>query len=283
MVIDPLSDASQSSRMYATSASLTSSRHRGQNTPSTSTADASGAPLTRQSESPLNHSSLRGAQYPSASAYTVVATTNSLLGQWQDELKKFAPRLKVLVYHSSGDKNKIDKMTCGDLRDVDVILAEVGAIEDHVFLMKHEADESQKRRREQNKARSARAKAQGRGGSTRGDEPPPRPGQQQQQAASAAPRRLGRAARILEKRGKDDAAGGGEDDGIAALGRGNASSKLEVNGKKADGHRSKEENEKAARDSERDARSDNPGEALRQLNARNARDDEGSIPDAEDG
>lgn len=154
--------------------------------------------------------------------------------------KRILPTLGDYITSHGGEVN---------LSHVDVILAEVGAIEDHVFLMKHEADESQKRRREQNKARSARARAQGRGGSTRGDEPPPRPGQQQQQqqqAASAAPRRLGRAARILEKRGKDDAAGGGEDDGIAALGRGNASSKLEVNGKKADGHRSKEENEKAA-------------------------------------
>ena len=31
---------------------------------------------------------------------TVVVTTNSLLGQWQDELKKFAPGLKVGTFHA---------------------------------------------------------------------------------------------------------------------------------------------------------------------------------------
>ena len=156
--------------------------------------------------------------------------------------KRILPTLGDYITNHGGEVN---------LSHVDVILAEVGAIEDHVFLMKHEADEAQKRRREQNKARAARAKAQGRGGNTRGDEPPPPPGRrQQQQPASAGPRRLGRAARILEKRGKDaSSAGGGGGDGVAALGRGRTSSKLEMDepvSDKKDGHRSKEENEKAA-------------------------------------
>lgn len=155
--------------------------------------------------------------------------------------KRILPTLGDYITNHGGEVN---------LSHVDVILAEVGAIEDHVFLMKHEADEAQKRRREQNKARAARAKAQGRGGNTRGDEPPPPPGQhqQQQQPASAGPRRLGRAARILEKRGKDASSAGGGD-GVAALGRGRTSSKLEMDepvSDKKDGHRSKEENEKAA-------------------------------------
>ena len=152
--------------------------------------------------------------------------------------KRILPTLGDYITNHGGEVN---------LSHVDVILAEVGAIEDHVFLMKHEADEAQKRRREQNKARAARAKAQGRGGNTRGDEPPPPPGRQQQQPASAGPRRLGRAARTLEKRGKDASSAGG--DGVAALGRGRTSSKLEMDepaSDKKDGHRSREENEKAA-------------------------------------
>jgi len=155
--------------------------------------------------------------------------------------KRILPTLGDYITSHGGNVN---------LSHVDVILAEVGAIEDHVFLMKHEADESQKRRREQNKARAARNRAQGRGGGGRGDEAPPPPGRRQPQpGASAGPRRLGRAAKILEKRGGGDgdgAIGGGvDDDGVAALGRGRTSSKLEMDGKK-DGHRSKEENEKAA-------------------------------------
>lgn len=39
---------------------------------------------------------------------TVIIVPPSLLGQWRDELKKFAPQLKVLVYHNSGDRHAID-------------------------------------------------------------------------------------------------------------------------------------------------------------------------------
>ena len=44
-----------------------------------------------------------------------------------------------------------------NLSHVDVILAEVGSIEDYVFTMKHENEEREKQRREQFKARKKNA------------------------------------------------------------------------------------------------------------------------------
>jgi hypothetical protein len=40
---------------------------------------------------------------------TVIIVPPSLLGQWRDELTKFAPQLKVLVYHNSGDRRAIEE------------------------------------------------------------------------------------------------------------------------------------------------------------------------------
>lgn len=54
---------------------------------------------------------------------TVVLTTNSLLGQWQDELRKFAPGLRVKWYYGT---NKDKDSVIAELRDVDVVLTTHG-------------------------------------------------------------------------------------------------------------------------------------------------------------
>jgi len=77
-----------------------------------------------------------------------------------------------------------------NLSHVDVILAEVGSIEDYVFTMKHENEEREKQRREQFKARKKNAN-----GRSLDD---PRTAVQQQ-----PPKVKGRAARILEKQKTD--------------------------------------------------------------------------------
>eukprot|EP01046_Picozoa_sp_COSAG06_P069965 COSAG06_NODE_19335_length_843_cov_1.049731_2_plen_122_part_01 len=52
---------------------------------------------------------------------TLVLTKNSLLGQWQDEFKKYAPQLKVAVFYgSSAERSKIDSGVM-DLSKVDVV------------------------------------------------------------------------------------------------------------------------------------------------------------------
>jgi hypothetical protein len=55
---------------------------------------------------------------------TLVLTKNTLIGQWHDEIKKFAPSLCVAVYHAGtkgNDKSKIDRGAL-DLSAVDVLL-----------------------------------------------------------------------------------------------------------------------------------------------------------------
>ena len=53
---------------------------------------------------------------------TVISTTCTLVGQWYDEIKKWAPSLVVKVYHGSYN-NHADRMTDSmDMRDVDVLL-----------------------------------------------------------------------------------------------------------------------------------------------------------------
>lgn len=90
--------------------------------------------------------------------------------------KRILPSLGDYVTNHGGQVN---------LSHVDVILAEVGSIEDYVFTMKHENEERQKERREQFKARKKQAN-----GRSLDD---PRTAMQQQQKVK------GRAARILEK------------------------------------------------------------------------------------
>ena len=73
-----------------------------------------------------------------------------------------------------------------NLSHVDVILAEVGSIEDHVFTMKHQNEEREKERREQLKARKKQANG-------RSLDAPPTGIQQK------PPKVMGRAARILDR------------------------------------------------------------------------------------
>ena len=73
-----------------------------------------------------------------------------------------------------------------NLSHVDVILAEVGSIEDYVFTMKHQNEEREKERREQIKARKKQANG-------RSLDAPPTGIQQKRQKV------MGRAARILDK------------------------------------------------------------------------------------
>ena len=51
---------------------------------------------------------------------TLVLTNVSLVGQWEDEFKKFAPGLRVQRFYGSG---KFTKRGIGDWRDVDVLIS----------------------------------------------------------------------------------------------------------------------------------------------------------------
>jgi SNF2 family DNA or RNA helicase len=55
---------------------------------------------------------------------TLVLTKNTLMGQWHDEIRKFAPGLRVAVYHGGTSGNVKAKMDRGalDLSAVDVLL-----------------------------------------------------------------------------------------------------------------------------------------------------------------
>jgi len=92
-----------------------------------------------------------------------------------------------------------------NLSNVDVILAEVGAIEDYVFAMKHDNEERQKKRQEEFRARQKQGKKM--------DAPPTvRPAN-----VGAPSKLLGKSARILEKGQKQE-----EQDLTVPLGRGHA-------------------------------------------------------------
>ena len=54
---------------------------------------------------------------------TVISTTVTLLGQWYDEIRKFAPHLTVKVFHSSFNKRESKISATADLRDVDILLS----------------------------------------------------------------------------------------------------------------------------------------------------------------
>lgn len=92
--------------------------------------------------------------------------------------KRILPSLGDYITNHGGQVN---------LSHVDVILAEVGSIEDHVFSMKHENEQREKERREQFNAR----KKQANGRSL--DAPPT------VVSSSPKPKAVGRAAKILEK------------------------------------------------------------------------------------
>jgi hypothetical protein len=56
---------------------------------------------------------------------TLVLTKNTLIGQWKDEIEKFAPHLRVLIYHAASGSSSVRKnIDLGkvDLSKVDVIL-----------------------------------------------------------------------------------------------------------------------------------------------------------------
>jgi len=125
--------------------------------------------------------------------------------------KRLLPSLGDYITKSGGNVN---------LSHVDVILAEVGAIEDYVFSMKHENEERERRRREEQKARNRR------GGNPRA--PPV--------VADASPHKVrGRAARILEKKQQEEA--------VALSSRRSSQKQNEVKVS----HKAKEENDAAAR------------------------------------
>jgi 5'-3' exoribonuclease 2 len=94
--------------------------------------------------------------------------------------KRILPSLGDYITNHGGQVN---------LSHVDVILAEVGSIEDYVFNMKHENEEREKVRREQFKARNKRANGRSL------DDP--------RTAIKEVPKVQGRAARILEKQKTD--------------------------------------------------------------------------------
>ena len=53
---------------------------------------------------------------------TVISTTCTLVGQWYDEIKKWAPSLVVKVYHGSYNKHADRMKDSMDMRDVDILL-----------------------------------------------------------------------------------------------------------------------------------------------------------------
>ena len=91
--------------------------------------------------------------------------------------KRILPSLGDYITNHGGQVN---------LSHVDVILAEVGSIEDYVFSMKHENEEREKERREQFKARKKRLNGRSLDDPTTAIQKQP-------------PKVMGRAARILEK------------------------------------------------------------------------------------
>lgn len=95
--------------------------------------------------------------------------------------KRILPSLGDYITRSGGNVN---------LSHVDVILGEVGAIEDYVFAMKHENEQRNEQRRKEMLDRKKRGKS---------DAPP-------LNAPKVERARLGRAARILEKNEKDPTA-----------------------------------------------------------------------------
>ena len=99
--------------------------------------------------------------------------------------KRLLPTLGDYITNHGGRVN---------LSHVDVMLAEVGALEDYVFAMKHENEEQEKRRRDE--ARYRRKERRGQLG-VKPDEPPKvlRP----HEGKEISRKTVGRAARILEK------------------------------------------------------------------------------------
>jgi 5'-3' exoribonuclease 2 len=112
--------------------------------------------------------------------------------------KRLLPTFPSYITNHGGNVN---------LSTVDVILAEVGAIEDYVFSMKHDNEERQKQRMEQQRQRKQQAKGRNL------DNPMLAAATQ----SAAPPKVLGKAARILEKQRKKEEA---EKDAAVALKRG---------------------------------------------------------------
>ena len=98
--------------------------------------------------------------------------------------KRLLPSFGDYITKSGGNVN---------LSYVDIILAEVGAIEDFVFNMKHENEERERKRREEMKARNTKPKT------TNVPPPPPPPPPPDDATHTGNSKVLGRAARILAK------------------------------------------------------------------------------------
>ncbi|KAG7364743.1 XRN 5'-3' exonuclease [Nitzschia inconspicua] len=98
--------------------------------------------------------------------------------------KRVLPSLGDYITNHGGQVN---------LSHVDVILAELGAIEDYVFQMKHENERNENRRREEWKERKKQANGRNL------DAPPPI-------STQPKPKVMGRAARILEKKNNEEQA-----------------------------------------------------------------------------
>ena len=82
--------------------------------------------------SPHSHHSLHSSQLSSAPALppplpstqtTLIFTSLSLFGQWEDEIKRFAPSLVVRRHHGSGHGTGDQFLRAGRLGDCDVILS----------------------------------------------------------------------------------------------------------------------------------------------------------------
>ena len=105
--------------------------------------------------------------------------------------KRLLPTFGDYITKSGGNVN---------LSYVDIILTEVGAIEDFVFNMKHENEERERKRREEMKARNKKQ-------NTNAPPPPPPPPQinsMDDTAAASSAKVMGRAARILAKQQERD-------------------------------------------------------------------------------